>query len=432
MKFSNQLLLINGAKGLSTSAIPPLLALLLTQTFSMEHFAICLMLNAGLRFFLTPVLSPSVDKINPAKIVIFSELINSIASLFISYKLWIQSISFEYWIMFFSINAIIHSFETTAAIKISTRLVEKKLLIKFISLESSILYSSRMVGPIVSGLALLFTSPSNALTFMLCAPSVITIPLSLYIYIKTKNTFDNEIIKYNFEIKNIYKFIQNWKNEVTNGFLMRWAIPVERYLAIQVFFELIFIIPTFGILLPKLVTYAHWDNSWLGWIEASSGVGLVLGALLAPKFIKIIGNWKLCIGSALNLSICVAFCGFFVENDNKIGLSIALFLANFLLAIRIQAGGAQRRMAIPERVRAQFAGVHITLNTLATQIGIASATIWVNFFNCESWFYFSATVLFMLALTILYIPKFKELISLEIIDAEGFYEKKYPTAFKYA
>jgi len=119
---------------------------------------------------------------------------------------------------------------------------------------------------------------------------------------------------------------------------------------------------------------------------------------------------------------CLAF-------GNAYGLAGSLLMANLALAFRMQAGAAQRRMAIPDRLRARVVGVHLTLNALAAQIGVAAAAAWLVSFSPSAWFVLSGLLLLLLALTMPLVPGFRELVSMDMAGATGFYERRFPGAF---
>jgi len=420
---------ITGVGRIASSALPPLIALLVTQSLSIKALASCLVVSAFLRFLLTPLLAPLVDRSNALRLLFICEILSAFASAFTAMLLWLDQISFFYWMLYFSASAVIQSVEATSSPKVTLKLVRHDQMTKYIGWESMVIYGSRFVGPMIGGLSLLIWPVNVALMLTLILPVLLAVPLSYFLYARFGSMFENNENPTQAQAS-IYKDkFQNWRNDVLSGFYMRWAISTERFLALQIFLELAFIIPTFGILLPRVVLDNHWANSWLGWLEASSGAGLVLGGVLAPNAMKWFGQWSVCIGSAIAVGLAVALCAVFVALGNTMGLAVCLFVGNLTLAMRIQAGAAQRRVAVPERVMAQFVGAHVTLNTLAAQLGVIGAAAWVSYYSATTWFLFSATVLTLLGFSLMLIPGYKALVSMDVAQAANFYEKRYPNAF---
>ncbi len=430
MKIQYSFLVVNGIRGLASSAMPPLIALLVTQSISMESLALCLLTSAALRFALTPIVAPLVDNSNPLKIIFFCEFSSAIFSAILAFTLWTNTINLVFWISYFALTAVAQAFEGTAIPKISVKLVSNNELNSFIGLESAVMYSTRMIGPIMGGISLLIWKPDEALMAILTLPALIAVPLSYFLLLTVGSKFQTSAIENSKSITETSAEFSDWLKNVSNGFRMRWSIATERFVALQVFLELLFVIPTFGIVLPRIIIENQWANSWLGWLEASSGAGLVAGALLAPRLLRIINAWVLCVSSAIFLSIFVCISGLFISYNNGYGLAALLFLANFSLSLRIQAGASQRRVAVPEFVRAQFAGSNITLNAFATQVGVVCATAWVIHYDSATWFYLSSACLFILSLTIMLVPGLRKLMELNVSDAVDFYLYTYPDVFK--
>lgn len=422
------LLAVNGVGRLVAGALTPLLALLVTQSFSIDMLATCVIAAAVVRLCLTPLLGPLVDRTNPVSLLLRTEIALALLSAATAAWLLVGSVSATQCVLFFIANAVVQSIQGPAFPKVVMGIVAREELTRFTARETAVFSFARFGGPVLTGLFLLVWPTERALLFVLLAPSLVTLPVYWIMRRRVDISFGGNA-KANKGDETIRGLFGSWFQEVAAGFRFRWSIATERYLGLQVFLELAIIVPTFGILLPYIVTDRKWNNSWLGWLEAASGAGLVIGSVLAPRAMNVVGKWPLCMGSAVVLAAGVLGCGACLAVGNAYGLAATLFIANLALAFRMQAGAAQRRVAIPDRLRARVAGVHLTLNALAAQIGVAAAATWLVSFSPTAWFMLSGVLLLLLALTMPLVPGFRELVSMDVPGATGFYERRFPNAF---
>jgi len=429
MKIPYAFLCVHGFARAAVGSLPPLIAVLITQTLSLQALATCLVASSVVQLLLTPLLAPTVDRTNPLSLLLKCEMVLALLSVTMAWQLSVGQVELTYWVLFFVGNAVLQAVEGTAYPKISLRLVAHEKLTGFIGWESMVMYSARFAGPIIAGLCLLTWTADRALIGVLILPPLLAVPLYAWMNWRLAHLFNTDDGRPAVLHTSIKGRFETWVKDVFGGFKMRWAIETERYLSIQVCLELALVIPTFGILLPRVLMELKWDNSWLGWLEAGSGAGLMLGSVLAPKLIRQVGQWRICIGSAFLLALAVGICGIFVMQAKPFLLTSSLFLANFFLALRIQAGSAQRRVAVPDRLRAQFVGAHMTLNALAAQVGVVAAVTWLSHFSAASWFGLSAAAMLLLAFSLMALPGYRALVSMEVSKAVGFYERQYPSVF---
>lgn len=416
---------------LVAGALTPVLALLVTQSFTIDALAVCVIAAAGVRLFLIPVLGPLLDRWNPLVVVFRCEVAATILGLATALAVMKEPVSSGYWLAFFILNAAIQAFEGPAFPRVVLKIVTGKELTKFTAWESAMVSFARFAGPVLAGLFLLVWPTEIALRLVLLTPGLLTLPVYAYVCRRFTTLFTSGE-KTAAQGKTLETNIRDWMSGVGSGFRFRWAIKTERYLAIQVFLELVAIVPTFGILLPYLVSHRQWQTSWLGWLEAASGGGLVAGSLLAPRVMTLLGRWQLGVGSTYATAAGVALCAISIRFDSPAALSASLLLANAALGLRMQTGAAQRRLAIPDDFRARVASVHITLNALAAQLGVAAAAGWLTRFSPELWCVLCSGLLFVLALTLPFIPKYRELVLMEVEEARGYYERAFPRAYGHA
>ncbi len=421
------LLFTNAIGNTVAGVLPPVIAVLVTKTLSLQALATLLIASALVRFILTPLLAPFVERHNPLALSLRCEYLLLGLCSWMAWQLFANHISMVDWLLYFVGSAVIQSALAPAYSKISVRLVPNEDMTVFSAWEGAVFYIARLGGPIIAGVCLLLWPATTVLIAVLLLPAVFGMFVYAILNKKAGHLFDTSMKMPRQKSLTARELFSMWTQEISDGFSIRWRIRTERFLAVQVFLELLVIIPTFGIVLPSILTSRNLDASWLGWMEAGCGAGLVLGSLAAPKVIDIVSPWRACIGSAFLLSVFVFLCGFFETQGDMPGLTLALFLANFSLGVRMQSGAAQRRVAIPDAMRARFASIHIALNSAAAQLGIGMAALWLVYASPGWWFALSAAILFGLAVLLTRIPGYRALIDQEVSSAQGYYERMYPS-----
>lgn len=423
------LLFTNAIGNTVAGVLPPVIAVLVTNTLSLQALASLLIASAFVRFVLTPVLAPFVERQNPIELSLHCEYLHFGLCSWTVWQLFTNRISMGDWLLYFIGSAVIQSALAPAYSKISIRLVPNEEMTVFSAWEGAVFYIARLGGPIIAGLCLLLWPANTVLIAALWLPTIFALFVYAVLHRKTRHLFDGATCATRGQRLMTQTLFSMWAKDISEGFLIRWRIPTERFLTVQVFFELLVIIPSFGIVLASILISQNLDASWLGWMEAGCGAGLVLGSLAAPKVIDLLSPWRACIGSAFLLSVFVFLCGVFQTQENIYALTVALFLANFFLGIRMQSGAAQRRVAIPDAMRARFASIHIALNSAAAQLGIGSAALWLVYASPGWWFTMSGTVLFVLAILLTRIPGYRALIDQEVASAQGYYERTYTAVY---
>lgn len=418
------LLSTNALGNIVSGILPPLIAIWIGNVMSLQSLASLMVASAVIGFFFTPILAPFVEACHPLKLCVRIEAICLILCIWIAFRLHQHAIEYSDWMLYFVCTSIAQSMLAPAYYKISAKIVSADDMVAFNSWESAVFYVARMGGPIIAGFAMLVWQVENILTFTLLFPSVYAAIAFFYLNKQHGHLFLTSEIKPRSGLDAKARY-NAWWTDIKEGFVIRWKIPTERFLALQVFLELLVIIPTFGIVLPAVVLALRLESSWLGWFEAACGAGLVLGSLCAPKFLRVFKPWSLGLLAAGLLSVGVLACGIFVYLPQPPFLAIALVMANFCLALRIQAGAAQRRVAIPPHLRVRFASIHMAINTAAAQIGIASAALFLADYSPDVWLMLCSVVLLALAAMLPFIPGYKILINQSVAEAEGHYSRTY-------
>ena len=150
---------------------------------------------------------------------------------------------------------------------------------------------------------------------------------------------------------------------------------------------------------------------------------MVGGALLAPRVLKRLPPLR-----AVTLSMLVVASGFGLFAwlfDQAPLIPLCLLLLGIMsgMAVRIQAGAAQRRLAIPERFRMRFAAVHATLNTLAAQLGLLFFGAVTQHWGLHVWLYLCAGFFMLVPVWIIKLKDYVALLALSEEQARDHYEK---------
>lgn len=220
-----------------------------------------------------------------------------------------------------------------------------------------------------------------------------------------------------------------WLEDLTAGLRAKWRIALERNWTLISFLVGIFLVPSMGMLLPLKVRSLGLAGEWLGICEAAIALGLLAGAAagMSARLIRRVGRYRLRFVAATLLGPLLALAGC---SSRPLVLTVALAGAGVMNSIVVMMGYSRRILATPANFRTRMIAVNMTLTHLAALAGPALAAILlVRLSVAEIYSVFGFCLLFCsvgYALT----PDFRTFLSLPDAQVEGWYEGRYPEAFK--
>ncbi|MBP8149245.1 MAG: hypothetical protein KAY21_05965 [Limnohabitans sp.] len=396
------------------------MAIHIGKTFDLEWLAIMLMAGAMTRFLVTPILAPKVEHLNPIWGIRRIQGFELLVGLCMSACMWVGWQNPLHWVVFSVVYAAPQSIYMGFFSKAASNYLGQGQLTDHVAREAALMNLSRLGGPVLGGGLMLFLDASSILIWILSAGLVLNYVLGKFL-LTIQTTHGAEATSFAGHQRTVGWHA--WWREMSAGFVGRWKIPLERHLSILVFLELLLIIPSFGLMLPYLVLTRGLPSHYLGWLELASGLGMVGGALLAPRVLKRFPPLR-----AVTLSMLVMASGFGLFAwlfDQAPLIPLCLLLLGIMsgMAVRIQAGAAQRRLAIPERFRMRFAAVHATLNTLAAQLGLLFFGAVTQNWGLHVWLYICAGFFMLVPVWIIKLKDYVALLSLSEEQARDHYEK---------
>jgi MFS family permease len=220
-----------------------------------------------------------------------------------------------------------------------------------------------------------------------------------------------------------------WAVEIMAGLRIKWRILLERYWTAISMVVGICLVPCDGLLLPLKVQSLNLGGHWLGICESAASFGMVLGVIAAHRSLnsgKIDRYWvrniaHCMIGPALitmgySRSAAVLVCAAFV-----IGVSKALIL---------MVGFSRRILAAPSAYRARMTAVSLAQRRIAGIIGPTLVGIGLIHNNVPDLYLCIGVTLLACSFAYLMMPDFRMFMRLSDDNVNGWYERRYPFAFK--
>lgn len=414
------LLFALGFSEILQGSLVPIMAIHIGKTFDLEWLAIMLMAGAMTRFLATPLLAPKVEHLNPIWGIRRIQHFELLAGLCMSACMLAEWQTPLHWVLFSVVYAAPQSIYMGFFSKAASVHLGQGQLTDHVAREAALMNMSRLGGPVLGGGLMLFLDATSVLLGVLSAGLLMNFALGKFL-LPLQPIHGTRSASFAGDQRPAGR--QAWWHQMSSGFVGRWQIPLERHLSIMVFLELLLIIPSFGLMLPYLVLTRGLPSHYLGWLELASGLGMVGGALLAPRLLKRLTPLRAVTLSMLIVASGLGLLALLFDQASLMPLCLLLLGIMSGMAVRIQAGAAQRRLAIPERFRMRFAAVHATLNTLAAQLGLLFFGFVAQNWGLQVWLFMCAGFFTLIPLWIFQLKDYVTLLGLSEDQARDHYEK---------
>ncbi len=250
---------------------------------ALAFFYICI----GLPYVLLgPFVGVLVDRMNWRNVMIFSDLLR--AAIVLSF-IWTPNIYVLLSLVF--LRGVLNAFFNSSRQVTFRLIVPENLLLQANSLSQLSIYTSKVLGPAISGLLLIVVQPSgafviNAITYIVSGILIYSLPLTL-----NNEKHSNELKK----IKQHKKAKGQFFKEFQEGFKYIFSI---RILFVMIGFNAaaFFVIFLFNSLGPLLAKTVGLNETVFGFLISAVGLGSVVGSIL-------IGQW----GEKVNHLLLICF-----------------------------------------------------------------------------------------------------------------------------
>lgn len=408
--------------------LPAILPMCLLDAMPAGRYAALLVVGGLVQVAAVPLLSPASDRFGPARVVLFGEMCFA-ALLAVALTLVARGSSdFLAWSLYFGASGAITGLLIPAQGVMVQHLTDTRTLERALSWESVAQTVGRLTGPVAAATALALATPVKALGWVF-ALWLFTWAVHVVVLLRLAKEASSEPTPL-LAFGSYRDSIDRWLADIRAGARVRWRLKTERWLVIQASAELLFIVPAFGFCLALAIHHSNWPISSLGWTQASCGAGLVLANAFGEQVCRRVDRWWLSQLSGYGVGLGLMMMSFALTAQSLVLLAFAAFFANLCLGIRIFCGRAQRRVALPRAWLARFAAIHVVLNTLAAQTGIALGALADGKMELTTWYALAGLIILPLTWSTRWIPGWRALLSCSPDQAQGRYEREWPEAFR--
>ncbi|WP_342601042.1 MFS transporter [Psychrobacillus sp. FSL H8-0483] len=261
-------------------------------------------ISIGLPYVLIgPFVGVLVDRMNWRNVMIFSDLLRAVI---VCSFIWTPNIYILLSLVF--LRGVLNAFFNSSRQVTFRLIVPESLLLQANSLSQLSIYTSKVLGPAISGLLLLVMQPSgafiiNAITYIVSAILIYSLPLNL------NNEQQSNKLKESKKQKNAKgQFFREFQEGLNFIFSIRILFVMIGFNAAAFF--VIFLFNSLGPLLAKTVGL---NETVFGFLISAVGLGSIVGSLLIGQWGKNVNHLLLICFAAMvtgSLIIVLSFGGF--------------------------------------------------------------------------------------------------------------------------
>lgn len=392
----------------------------LEETRSATTFALVISLSVGFEIYLSPLLSSFGDHYPRLKLICSSQWCISL----ITFLIIVVNISdyFNVYIittLLILISVLVCLREPTIIGTIPD-LVHKESVSDAISRRSQINSIYIFLGPLI---AAFMTSYFGIKTTLLTALFFAVLSSLFYLAV----VFLEKDTPVNLPQPNGENF--EWFNKTKSGFVA--IINVKSELNIAIFAAIVNfnMYPFFSFIIP------YWINqvlklpaSYLGLFEGAFGLGLIAGSSYFVKLLNTI------IGRFYTVLIGFILLGFSIILIVTVSYSFSVLCFAFVCGVSFMLININlntlRISATPPTFRVRMSAIASFLSRIFNPIGVFLAGLAVTHFGVQLVVIISGWLIVMIVPFLILSPNVRNALSLSHIDMDGYYERKYPAAFK--
>ncbi|MBX9349437.1 MFS transporter [Chromobacterium vaccinii] len=219
----------------------------------------------------------------------------------------------------------------------------------------------------------------------------------------------------------------SWLSELAEGFRAKWRVPMERGWTLVNFIVWIFQGPAVGMLIPLKVHALGLGGDWLGNSLAALSFGVLLGSAFGSQWLVArLGRYRVRLGLALLEGAGLTMAG--ISPDGS-WLLAALVWCGFCNAAMSLVGTTHRSLAMPADYRVRLYAVSALCTQAADAIGPALVGAALLHWSVTAVYAAAGLLMMASALGMLWVPRFREFLSLDHDRAKDWYRREYPQVF---
>ena len=219
-----------------------------------------------------------------------------------------------------------------------------------------------------------------------------------------------------------------WREDLLTGLRVNFAIPLERgWIAVN-FLSWLFLFPAFTMLVPLKVQSLGLSGAWLGYAEAGLSLGMLAGSLGgADWMVARVGRFWTRVGGAGVQGVALAVAGATTRGP---WLVAAFFVAGHKNPAMVLVGLGHRKLARPQAYRARMVAGVVSVTNVAQMIGPALAGLALAHVPVATVFVAFGLLGALFALGLAVVPGYRAFMALDHEAVAGFYERRWPEAFR--
>jgi MFS family permease len=223
------------------------------------------------------------------------------------------------------------------------------------------------------------------------------------------------------------KAARPWIEQLRDGFLVKWRIPIERQWTCSSLLMMMLINPSIGLLVVLKIKALGLSPGWFGAVEAGLSIGMLLSSVwLVSMLTKKFGRYATNAGALLTLGPTVLLIAL-LEHPVLLVL-LMMILGSAIAAIQL-VGQTHRVLAVPASFRARFAAVNFMTLHLAGTAGPLLAAAFVEFGGTSQTHLAFGFGVLAVGISYLFIPGLRDFLLLTHDEVLDWYRRTYPAAF---
>lgn len=223
---------------------------------------------------------------------------------------------------------------------------------------------------------------------------------------------------------------ESWRASLLAGLRAKWQVRVDRWWSLTGALMMIFFLPATGLLLPLRLQAIGASPIWLGLCGSALSLGVLAGVLgLADRCMTRLGRLRAMFAA---IAVCGLSVGLIGAVERPWALTLCFGVIGMCVSITQLMGQTHRSLAVPEDFRARMASAQLTLSHLAAAMAPLIAGLCLRQWPVEQVYGLMSAGFLVSGLALLLVPDLRSFLAASTKEASGWYQRRYPEAFRRA
>ncbi|MGE5087046.1 MAG: MFS transporter [Bacillota bacterium] len=389
----------------------------LQKTGSGLQFAMLLAPVAAIQIFLQPLLGPLIDRYSRKHIMIIADILRMLTSAAAFLMIYLDHFNLSWLIAIACLGAVFTAMFEASVAGLTRFIVKEEVVSSAFQVSQMVSGFKAFLNPALSGVLVSLLGPGFGTLF-----NLLTYGIALFCNIQL-NLYHQKLIS---RTNSFCEGVSMWWSDLKNGFLSLAKVHVILgALLLSGLFQFLF--SHLAVTLPVMILKEQHLAPWhLGLLEASIGVGAIIGALTARLGHRILPGRALWMASFIAAGLGVLLLGLGLSISSSIVGLILMMVVQTWLNIQFQT---KVSLAIPPEYQGRVFSFMGLITTGLLPLGLAFAGGLAEKFSAATVISVSGVVCLALFPVVLLIPRLHDFLSSSHEDVQGFIKKTYPEAF---